>query len=108
MSYSVVLFRRAKDDIRSILRWLGRKSPQGMARWRNALYTAFDQIAADPSACSPVAEGNRLPEGLRQRLFSTRHGNVYRIVFVVQSEEVWILRVRSPGQRPLRNKDIRG
>jgi plasmid stabilization system protein ParE len=108
MTYRVILFRRAKEDVRKILRWLQKRSPDGMVRWRDEFYKTLDEIAADPSLSSAVSEGTRLPAGLKQWLFSTRQGNVYRIVFLIEREEIWVLRVRGPGQRPLRMRDLRG
>jgi hypothetical protein len=77
-----------------------------MVRWRDEFYKTLDEIAVDPNLSSAVAEGNRLPHGLKQWLFSTRQGNVFRIVFLIQQQEVWVLRVRGPGQRPLRMGDL--
>lgn len=74
MMFRVVLFRRAKEDVRKILRWLQKRSPTGMIRWRDEFYKTLDEIAVDPYSSSAVSEGARLPAGLKQWLFSTRQG----------------------------------
>ena len=38
---------------------------------------------------------------LRQLLFKTRHGLTYRAVFTMLDDDVFILRLRGPGQPPL-------
>ena len=40
MTYRVILFRRAKQDVREILRWLQKRSAVGMVRWRDGLQDA--------------------------------------------------------------------
>jgi len=44
---------------------------------------------------------------VRQALFKTRHGRVYRALFFIEGENVFILRVRGPGQAPVMPKDIK-
>jgi hypothetical protein len=38
--------------------------------------------------------------------FKTRHGRTYRILFLLADQEVRVLRVRGPGQRPVSKRDI--
>jgi plasmid stabilization system protein ParE len=107
MTYAIVLHRRALDDLGKILRWLKRRSKSGMEHWRDALDDCFLEIAKDPYRYAKVAEGSRVPAGIQQALFRTRQGNVYRVVFLVEQFEVRILRIRAPGQRNLRPRDLK-
>jgi plasmid stabilization system protein ParE len=106
MSHSIVLLRRAVKDLRSILRWIKRRSPRGMELWRDALENCLLEIAEDPFLFSRVTEGPALPPGIRQALFRTRRGNIYRVIFLIEQSEVQVLRIRAPGQRNLRTRDI--
>jgi plasmid stabilization system protein ParE len=108
MTYRLVILRRAQDDVERIAHWLRKRSHAGMIAWRYALGDALQEILAEPLRWSRVAEGKRLPVGLRQFLFRTRAGNVYRIVYFIEGCDIRILRVRAPGQRPLRPKDVQG
>jgi plasmid stabilization system protein ParE len=106
MSYRLTILQRAQDDVERIALWLRKRSHSGMLAWRYALGDAFREIASDPLRWNRVAEARRLPVGLRQYLFRTRMGNPYRIVYFIEGNEVRILHVRAPGQRPLRSKDV--
>lgn len=108
MTYRLIILRRAQDDVERIALWLRKRSHAGMLAWRYALGDAFQEIIADPLRWNRVAEARRLPVGLRQYFFRTRMGNPYRIVYFIEESEVRILRVRAPGQRPLRTKDVQG
>lgn len=107
MTYSLVLLRRAWEDLRRTMRWIEKRSPLGMTRWRDALDDCLRAIVQDPYRYEKAVEGSVLPHGVRQALFRTRQGNVYRVVFLVERNEVRILRIRGPGQRNLRPRDLR-
>lgn len=44
---------------------------------------------------------------LRQILFKTRRGRVYRAVYFIEVETVFVVRVRGPRQAPIEPDDIR-
>jgi len=48
----------------------------------------------------------RWNRGIHQALFKTPRGRRYRIVFELTETEIRILRVRGPGQPPLRRRDV--
>jgi hypothetical protein len=62
----------------------------------------------DPSeeSFAEAPESGPLKRSLRQAPFKTRRGRVYRIVFEASENEIMILRVRGPGQSPLRRRDL--
>jgi hypothetical protein len=43
---------------------------------------------------------------VRQVLFKTKRGRAYRAVFHVEGNDVYLLRVRGPGQAPIRPDDL--
>jgi hypothetical protein len=51
-------------------------------------------------------ENSDLDMEVRQALFKTRRGRVYRALFVIESNDVFILRVRGPGQAPVDESDV--
>jgi hypothetical protein len=53
-----------------------------------------------------AAESHPLKRDLRHKLFKTRRGRIYRIVFEPGDAEIVILRVRGPGQAPLKRRDL--
>ena len=84
MTYSIVLLRRADGDFHSIVYWLKKRSFRGAEHWRFALDDCLSEIARDPFRYERVTEEARSAYRIRQVLFHTRHGNTYRIIFLVE------------------------
>jgi plasmid stabilization system protein ParE len=106
MSRTLRLVERARADVDHIFNWLARRSVQGAITWYMAFGRALETIAASPERFAAAPESRPLARHLQQSLFKTRRGRVYRIVFVVLETEILILRVRGPGQAPLRRRDL--
>jgi len=43
---------------------------------------------------------------VKQILFKTKRGRIYRAVFHVKGTDVFVLRVRGPGQAPITKEDL--
>ena len=95
-----------ENDFRRIFRWLYSQSRRGAIAWREAFWHAVFRITDDAESFSLAEESARMKRPLRDTLFKTRRGRVYRIVFEFNETDVFILRVRRPGQRPLRRRDL--
>ena len=106
MSRDINTHRRALADIARILHWLRRRSPRGATSWRNALWRTFFRIMEDAEGFPMADESPHLGRPVRQALFKTRMGRRYRIIFEFTDTAVRILRIRRPGQRPLRKRDL--
>ncbi len=108
MSHTLRIIVRAREDVDGMFAWLARRSARGAVAWYIAFRHAAERITAAPEASPLAPESNRLGHDVRQALFGTRRGRIYRIVFRVVGEEVVVLRVRGPGQAPLRRRDVSG
>jgi hypothetical protein len=64
------------------------------------------KIADDAESFPAADEAERLKRDLRYTIFKTKKGRYYRIVFDFTDVEVRILRVRWPGQRSIRKRDL--
>lgn len=106
MSRTVRIAERARADVDSIFAWIAPRSVQGAISWYLAFRRAVGRVGDAPESFPEAAESHRLQRQLRQALFKTRRGRTYRIVFQVTDTEVLILRVRGPGQAPLRARDL--
>jgi plasmid stabilization system protein ParE len=107
MNRIVRIFARARADIEEIFNWLERRSPPGAATWYYALLRSLERIAQNPDRHSIIAEATpRWHRKILQALFKTRRGRRYRVVFEVTEAEIRILRIRGPGQPPLRGRDL--
>jgi plasmid stabilization system protein ParE len=110
MTYKVRAVRRAERDVDAIQNWMAnvRKSPKGAAAWLAAFEKASTALAHWPESYGLAPEDECDERELRQFLFKTRRGKMYRGIFTIQGDEIVILRVRSPGQRPLEPDEIPG
>lgn len=106
MSWSVRLLPQADRDAIEIISYIARRSADGAQRWRDAFVAARERVRSNPYSCGVAPESSALRVELRQALFHTRSGRTYRAVFVVAGDEAVVLRVRGPGQRPLRRRDL--
>jgi plasmid stabilization system protein ParE len=100
------MVERARSDVEDIFNWLVHRSVQGAISWYLAFRRAIDNLASAPESHAEAAESHPLGRQLRQTLFKTRRGRIYRIVFDVSDTEIIILRVRGAGQSPLRQRDL--
>jgi plasmid stabilization system protein ParE len=106
MSRPLRIVERARSDVDDIFNRLVRRSAQGAISWYFAFRRAVEKIGESPEGCAEAAECQRLSRQLRQALFKTRRGRVYRIVFKLSDAAIIILRVRGPGQGPLQRRDM--
>jgi plasmid stabilization system protein ParE len=108
MSRVLRILERARSDVDEVFDRLVHRSLQGAISWYLAFRYAIETIAATPENFAEAAESHPLGRPLRQALFKTRRGRVYRIVFETSDTEIMIVRVRGPGQSPLRRRDLPG
>ena len=108
MSRILRIIERARADVDDIFNWIARRSTYGAFSWYLAFRDAINKIADSPESFSEASESNSLCRQLRQIMFKTRRGRVYRIVYEVSETEIIVLRVRGSGQSPLRRRDLPG
>ncbi len=106
MTFQVRLLTRAQVDADQIYLWLRERSPMGAVSWYTALLKKIDDLAVTATACFLAREASPLDIELRQAFFKTRRGRTYRLLFVIEGNEVRILRVRGPGQRLVTRSDV--
>ena len=106
MKYRIRMLRRAHADFASTVAYLYERSPQGAAVWINAFEKAKNRLAEYADSCSEADENYRFDIDVKQLLFKTRRGRVYRLIFTIAENEVRILRVRGPGQAGIEPVDL--
>jgi plasmid stabilization system protein ParE len=98
MHYRVDITELALQEIDQHLAWLVDRSPTGAARWHEKLLAAIDSLEENPTRCPLAPESDwHLGGELRQHCFGKRRG-VYRILFEIRGNVVYILRVRHAAQ----------
>ncbi len=106
MNRTLLILRRAENDVERIYGWLVKRSPIGALRWRGAYLQAITEIKHDPLRFASASEPSLASRQVRQRMFRTPRGRNYRILFIVTDEFIRILRIRGPGQPPVRRHQI--
>ena len=106
MKRNIQINPRARKDLDRIWTWLNGLSPRGATSWYRAFWVAATKIAENAESFAPADEAPRITQEVRQAIFKTRRGRPYRIIFGFSDTEVFILRVRRPGQRSLRKRDL--
>jgi plasmid stabilization system protein ParE len=107
MIYNVVSLRRADADVQHITRWIAENSLQGANAWLDAYEQLLARLAEQADSFAAALEDPDCNIPLKQALFRTRHGSTYRAVFTIIGNEVRVLRIRGPGQPPLRDDELR-
>ena len=104
--FTVILTEPADSDVDRILQWLEERSLRGAKSWLNSYRQAIAALreSADSFGLAPESTGH--PENIREFTFSTRHGNTYRLVFILRADIVYVLRVRGTGQSLLSHDEI--
>ncbi len=108
MSFTVRELPRAKLDKRQIFEWIFERSPQGAAAWLNAYDEMTARLRSAADRLAHAVENEDVELEIRQVLFRTRRGRIYRAVFHIVGRDVFILRVRGPGQAPVGPTDLTG
>lgn len=107
MSFRVLLEPRAHQHLKQIVRWLSDRSPTGAEHWLDAFDDAVEQLERNADGCSLAPENSLVERELRQTLFKTRRGRMYRIVFTIVGADARVLAIRGPGQAPLKRHDLK-
>jgi len=98
--------QRAKRDIHEIQAWIKSRSVKGAATWLAALEKCISHLSEFAASSAAAPEADDLGIHLLQRMFKTRRGNSYRLLFIICAETVHILALRGMGQDLLHDGDI--
>ena len=106
MSFLVRELPKARQDKHSIFSWLYDRSPAGAITWLDAYDSLAERLKLDAATFGLAPESVNCELEVRQALFKTRRGRVYRALFYIEGAELFILRVRGPGQAPVIPQEV--
>jgi plasmid stabilization system protein ParE len=104
--YEPFLLPGAQSEVDNIAQYLAERSPQGAAAWWARWEQVLDELRIRPLECGIAPESSHYDAEVRQLLFKTRRGRVYRALFTVVGRGVFILHVRGPRQNLLRRGQV--
>lgn len=106
MTYRVRLTKGAEADYEERLTSLTERSPDAARKLHASYLKALERLRDFPLSCGLSHENPRFDEELRHLLFGVYRKRRYRALFTIRSDEVVILAIRAPGERPVRPDDI--
>ena len=101
MTYNVIVTPTADAEAMEAVAWYAERSTDAAQRWHERLTRAINSLAKLPTRC-PVSQEDSKALGCEVRLllYGKRRG-VYRILFSIVGDTVWILRIRHSALGPL-------
>lgn len=106
MSYRIRLTETAEADYEGRLTALAERSPDAARELHARYLEALARLRDFPLSCGLAHEDPRFTEELRHLLFGVYPKRKYRALFTVRGDEVVILAVRAPGEKPIHPRDI--
>ena len=106
MKYCVTVLPDAERDLRSVFNWLSARSAGGAAAWYEAARKAIDGLEDTAEHHGLAAESRKLKTPIREKFFKTAQGKRYRLLYRIDGDAVRGLRIRAPGQPPVRRRDL--
>ena len=97
MAFRVELSNEALTDAEGLYEWLTEAAPVRGPLWFSRLMAAIQSLQTFPQRCAYATENERFPFEVRQLLFG-RKPNVYRVLFTIEGNTVFVLRIRGPRQ----------
>lgn len=100
MAFDVKLSAEAKQNLDTLTAWLlvERQAGDAARRWLGGLQAAIKSLSEMPGRCVLARESRSTPFDMWQLLYG-RKPNVYRILFTIEGNTVWILFIRGPHQQ---------
>ena len=99
MTYRVHVTATAKAEADAAYGWLAERMSRA-ADWFNGLVDAVESLAEMPARCGLARENRHFDEDVRQLLYGKRP-HVYRILFVIRGDVVYVLHVRHAARKAL-------
>jgi plasmid stabilization system protein ParE len=103
LNYRIIVTPTAEAEAMDAFRWYAERSMEAAEKWYAGLYRALDSLAEKPTRC-PISQDDTVSLGCEVRLllYGKRRG-VYRILFSISDDAVWILRIIHGARQPRRS-----
>ncbi|MFN5515608.1 MAG: type II toxin-antitoxin system RelE/ParE family toxin [Cyanobacteriota bacterium] len=105
MAFQVEITPIAEKQIERAYNWYRAHNPEFADRWFRGLMNAIATLQASPQRCGLAIEHEIFSEEIRQFLYG-KAKNVYRVLFLIRDERVYVLYIRHGAQAPLTSSEI--
>lgn len=103
--HDVRLQPAALNDLEEAYQNAANHAPLTAAAWLDRFYDTLQSLSVNPSRCVLAPENSKSNRTLHQLLFGSRP-NVFRVVFTIEDNTVWIIRIRRASRRGMSKKDL--
>ncbi len=100
MEFQIIITPSGKADIFGINTWLLENYENLAEKWIWGLSQTISSLSKFPERCPTIPESESFDVEVRQIIYGKKP-HTYRILFSIQNEKVYILRVRSTKQQGL-------
>jgi len=102
MTYKVIITLRAEQEAQANRDWwAANRSAEQAARWYEEFISAVLSLEHEPNRFTLAPESGRFPHEVRQLNFGISRRPTHRILYVIRTDDVVILRVRHLAQDEL-------
>lgn len=102
MTFRVEVTAEAERDTDEILEWLHSQHAEDAGiRWFLGLEDAIASLAQFPKRCALAPESAVFPFQVRQLFYGSRR-NVYRVLFTIEGDTVYVLHIRHGARQPIK------
>jgi plasmid stabilization system protein ParE len=106
MKFRVKTLRRAERQYTGFLSYIAERSKAGATAWARAFDAALARLEISAGTFPLAAESDLVEMEVREILFKTRRGLVYRLLFTIRGRDVLVLHLRGPGQDLLQSNQM--
>lgn len=105
MTFQVEITAIAETQIEQAYQWYRERNPELGDRWFRSLMNAIATLQEKPQRCALAVEHEIFLEEVRQLLHGKAR-NIYRVLFAIRVNTVYVLYVRHSAQAPLTIEDL--
>ncbi|MCM0589104.1 MAG: type II toxin-antitoxin system RelE/ParE family toxin [Gloeotrichia echinulata IR180] len=105
MAFQVRTTKTADAEIETAYMWLRDYNPAYADQWFRGLMNAIASLQEKPRRCALALENEIFSEEVRQLLYG-KSRNIYRILFTIRDETVYVLYVRHSSQALLTGDEV--
>ena len=106
MNFRVRLTAEAVRNQNEIADWIAERSVNGALSWLDELDQVLQQVSTSPMSFPLAVEDEFCDKELRNALFGTRNGRVFRAIFYIDGDSVIVTHLRGPDQQDLSADDL--
>lgn len=93
MTHSVIVTKKAKDDLRHYYCVAAEHAPLTAVRWLNRFEQALHSLSTNPARCPLAPENDLIDQPIYQFCYG-KHSGRYRTLFTIEGNRVLILHIR--------------